>query len=266
MPSGRQLGILRWRHAINHPPAWLTTIFIWDRCRAPSSAMGIRGCRSRFAATPLRGRSDHCRCGRRHDGFLRSATKTDPLCQRRTPFRIGRRRDWVISWQLPPDAIPCGFEPVSDADMPAEHLAEKPALEADDMVALHRSPDRDSRQQRCRRGRALAKATERAMHRRNQARELIDADSILRDIATDNPRNQAEINCLRGAFIGHISFTRCFDWVYVVESVYFTICQARNIHRFLAAIEKRKPTRTDFPESPLMMMWIAPDDVDCSFS
>src|SRR5439155_11156091 len=40
MPSGRQLGILRWRHAINHPPAWLTTIFIWDRCRAPSSALG----------------------------------------------------------------------------------------------------------------------------------------------------------------------------------------------------------------------------------
>src|ERR1700674_5835066 len=40
MPSGRQLGILRWRHAINHPPAWLTIIFIWDRCRAPSSAMG----------------------------------------------------------------------------------------------------------------------------------------------------------------------------------------------------------------------------------
>ena len=246
MPSGRQLGILRWRHAINHPPAWLTTIFIWDRCRAPSSALGIRGCRSRFAATPLRGRSDHFRCGRRRDGFLRSATKTDPLCQRRTPFRIGRRGDWVISWQLPPDAILRGFKPVSDADMPAEHLAEKPALEADDTVALHRSPDRDSRQQRCRRGRALAKATERAMHRRNQACELIDADSILRDIATDNPRNQAEINCLRGAFIGHISFTRCLIGVYVVESAYFTIFQARNIHRFLAAIKKRKPTRADW--------------------
>jgi hypothetical protein len=109
MPSGRQLGILRWRHAINHPPAWLTTIFIWDRCRASSSALGIRGCRSRFAATPLRERSDHCRCGRRRDGFLGYATKTDPLCQRRTPFRIGRRGDWVISWQLPPDAIPRGF-------------------------------------------------------------------------------------------------------------------------------------------------------------
>jgi hypothetical protein len=35
MPRGRQLEIRRWRHAINHPPAWLTTIFIWDGCRAP---------------------------------------------------------------------------------------------------------------------------------------------------------------------------------------------------------------------------------------
>jgi hypothetical protein len=34
MPSGRQLGILRWRHDMNHPPTWLTTIWIWDRCRA----------------------------------------------------------------------------------------------------------------------------------------------------------------------------------------------------------------------------------------
>lgn len=56
MPSGRQLGILRWRHAINHPPAWLTTIFIWDRCRAPSSALGGSAAADRgFAATPLRG-------------------------------------------------------------------------------------------------------------------------------------------------------------------------------------------------------------------
>jgi hypothetical protein len=63
----------------------------------------------------------------------------------------------------------------------------------------------------------------------------------LRDIATDNPRNQAEINGLRGAFIGHIFFTPCLIGVYVVESAYFTIFQAQNIHRFLAVIEKRKP-------------------------
>ena len=77
---------------------------------------------------------------------------------------------------------------MSDADMPAEHLAEKPTLEANDMVALNRSPDRDSRHQRGRRrrGRALAEATERAMHRRYQTRNLINADTILRDITPDD--------------------------------------------------------------------------------
>jgi hypothetical protein len=97
---------------------------------------------------------------------------------------------------------------MSDADMPSEHLAEKPALEADDMVVLHRSPDRDSRHQRCRRRRrrALDEATERTMHRRNQSRNLINADTILRDITPDNLRDQAEINHLRGAFIGHIFY------------------------------------------------------------
>ena len=76
------------------------------------------------------------------------------------------------------------------------------------MVALYRSPDRDRRHQRGRRRRrrALAEATERAMHFCNQARELIDADSILRDVATDDPRNQAEINRLRGTFFNHIFY------------------------------------------------------------
>ena len=90
--------------------------------------------------------------------------------------------------------------------MPAEHLATISALEADDTVALHRSPDRDSRHQRSRHRRALAKTTERAMHCRNEARELIDADNILRDVATDDSRNQEEINCLRGTFINHILY------------------------------------------------------------
>jgi hypothetical protein len=43
----------------------------------------------------------------------------------------------------------------------------------------------------------------------------------LRDIATDNPRNQAEINRLRGACIGHISFTRCFDWSLCSRECFF---------------------------------------------
>ena len=50
------------------------------------------------------------------------------------------------------------------------------------------------------------------MHRRNQAPNLIDADTILRDITTDDLRNQAEINLSRGAFIGHIFYPKSFDW------------------------------------------------------
>jgi hypothetical protein len=89
---------------------------------------------------------------------------------------------------------------MSDAEMPAEHPAAISAFETDDMLVLHRSPDRD-----CRRRGALAEATERAMHFCNQARDLIDADSILRDVATDDPHNQAKISRLRGTF-NHIFY------------------------------------------------------------
>ena len=80
---------------------------------------------------------------------------------------------------------------MSDAEMAAEHLAAISAIETDDMVALYRSPDRDRRHQRRRRRRrcALAETTERAMHRRYQCRNLINADTILRDITPDDLRN-----------------------------------------------------------------------------
>src|ERR1700726_489075 len=39
MPNGRQLGTRRGRHAIKHPPGWLTTNCTWDQRRTPSSEM-----------------------------------------------------------------------------------------------------------------------------------------------------------------------------------------------------------------------------------
>jgi hypothetical protein len=42
------------------------------------------------------------------------------------------------------------------------------------------------------------------MHRRNQARDLVDADTTLRDMTTDDLRNQAGVNPPRTAVIGHI--------------------------------------------------------------
>jgi hypothetical protein len=114
----------------------------------------------------------------------------------------------VIRWQFPAGAVIGDFEIMGDPQMPPEHLGVIPALEANDMVALYRSPDRDRRHQRGRRRRrrALAEATERAMHRRYQSRYLINADTISRDITSDDFRNQAEIDHLRSAFIGHIFY------------------------------------------------------------
>jgi hypothetical protein len=107
----------------------------------------------------------------------------------------------VISRQLPATAIVRGFKPMSDVQMPAGHLAAVSAFEANDIVALYRPPNRDSRHQRCRRrhGRALDEATERAMHCRNQSRNLINVDTISAAApgpltATAQPTIAAELN------------------------------------------------------------------------
>jgi DNA-directed RNA polymerase subunit RPC12/RpoP len=56
----------------------------------------LGGCRSRFAATPLRGRCHHFRSRWCNGGFLRFATKPEVLCHRRTPLGIERRGDRVV--------------------------------------------------------------------------------------------------------------------------------------------------------------------------
>ena len=88
--------------------------------------------------------------------------------------------------------------------MPAQHLAAKPAFEANDMVVLHRAPDRDRRFQRDRCRRALAEAAEGTMYCCNQPRHLIEPDTIFSDITTDDLRHHARIHLLRTAVIGHI--------------------------------------------------------------
>ena len=128
--------------------------------------------------------------------------------------------------------------------MLAEHLAGKPTFEADDVVALYRSPDRDSRHQRSRRRRAFAKTTERAMHCRNEARELIDADSILHDVATDDPRTQAAINRLRGTFFNHIFYPSVRAGVYVVEIGSFDNLPNTKYLRLLAKIRGKQRSRS----------------------
>jgi hypothetical protein len=178
--------------------------------RGPSAEL-LGGCRSWFAATPQCGRCDDFGSRRLRDGLPRSP-EAELLCHRRTPLRIGRCGQRMICHQFPVGAIRRRFEPMSVAEMPAQHQATKPAFEADDMVVLHRSPNRDCRHQRDRLRRALAEATECAMHRHNQSRKLINGDTILRDITTDDLGNQAGINLLRAAVIGHIFCPNVVDW------------------------------------------------------
>jgi len=82
----------------------------------------------------------------------------------------------------------------------------------------------------------------------------------LRDIATDNPRNQAEINGLRGASIGHISFTPWLIGVYVVESAYFYKFSKRKIFTDFS------PRLRNENHSCRFSRITAYDDVDRSFS
>jgi hypothetical protein len=55
----------------------------------------------------------------------------------------------------------------------------------------------------------------------------------LRDITTDDLRNQARINLLRTAVIGHIFYPNAVDWVYVVERGF--VCNFASINILLFA-------------------------------
>ena len=130
--------------------------------------------------------------------------------------------------------------------MPAEHPAAISAFEADDMVVLHRSPNRDCRHQCDRLRRALAEATEGAMHRCNQSRELIDGDTILRNITTDDLRYQAGINLLRTAVIGHIFCPNVADWGLCSRTWFVCNFARREYLQFLGELPRPKSARRFF--------------------
>jgi hypothetical protein len=87
---------------------------------------------------------------------------------------------------LPAGAVIGDLETVCDPQMPAKRLCAKPALEADDVVLLHRASDR-----RCRLGWLLHRwgtpeTGKRAMHPDNQSCELVGLDLMMPQVATDD--------------------------------------------------------------------------------
>src|SRR5712691_8017445 len=144
------------------------------------------------------------RCRWRGDSFPPpQASEAALLCQCRAPLRVARSRQRMIRRQFPARAIRRGFEPMSDADVPAQHLAAEAAVETDHIVLLHRAPDRNRRRRRFFRRRGAPETGKRSPHFNNEARELIDADLVMLHIVTDNARDETRINLSCRATLCH---------------------------------------------------------------
>src|SRR6516162_4371056 len=133
---------------------------------------------------------------RRALGRASTATATEPElpCHGRTSRRIGRRRDWVVSWQLPAGVIRRGIEAVRAPQMTPERAAAKPTFEADHILGVHRSSDRHGWLEGFGWRGNLAEAAQRLMHGGDHRLELVGCHSIMFDVAADNPCDQMPAN------------------------------------------------------------------------
>lgn len=94
--------------------------------------------------------------------------------------------------EFPAETIGGDLKPVLHPQMAAQGLAAKPTFEADDMVMLHRPPDRHRRHQRLG-GRALPDI----VYRSDQTRQFTDRDavvSVVSDITAHEAGNEMRID------------------------------------------------------------------------
>src|SRR5712692_1220213 len=104
---------------------------------------------------------------------------------------ISWRSHRMFTRQVPASTILVDAQSMAGRDMPSEHLAAQAAFEADDVIAINRSPNRH-------RGCPLdlafscrfAEAGDDLMHRRDQDRELVGPNLVLPNIGGDNPRSE----------------------------------------------------------------------------
>jgi len=91
----------------------------------------------------------------------------------RTLFGIDWCGQQMIARQFPAAQIFGDLHSVPGSQMPPQCLAPETAFQADDMIMLHRSLDRDCRRARCRRLRWHPQMTKRVIDRGDQFRQLI---------------------------------------------------------------------------------------------
>src|SRR5271155_3573265 len=132
-----------------------------------------------------------CRFSRPASG----STETKLQCQRGSALRITGRCHWMVTGEVPASTILIYGKSMAGCDMPLEHLASPPAFEADDIIAVNRSPDRDGGSSLtpgfgCR----FSESRECLMNGRDQGRELFGRDLAVTDIRSDNPRREFSTN------------------------------------------------------------------------
>jgi hypothetical protein len=101
----------------------------------------------------------------------------------------------VIGRQFPAGAVIGVFEIMGDPQMSAKRLRTIPALEANHIVLLHRSPDRHRRFAGLLHWwRATPEIGERLMHLDDQSYELVGPDLVMPHVAADDVRDLMEID------------------------------------------------------------------------
>jgi hypothetical protein len=100
----------------------------------------------------------------------------------------------MLTGELPLRAILLHGQSMAGSEMPSEHLAAPAAFQANDIIAVDGSPDRDGG---CplfvEFGCGFPETYERLMHGRDQRSELIGPDLIAPNISGDNHRSEFSI-------------------------------------------------------------------------
>jgi len=100
----------------------------------------------------------------------------------------------MVARQVPAPEIFANLQSMAHAEVPAQGLTLEPTLEANHLVALHRSPDRHRRCP-CRfRLDRLPELADRLLYRADQRRQLIRCEGMIANIAGDDFCYRAQVN------------------------------------------------------------------------
>jgi hypothetical protein len=92
---------------------------------------------------------------------------------------------------------------VRDPQMPAQRLRAKSALEANDIILLHRAADRHRRPRRLLHRCGVPETRECAVHFDDQCCELVGRDLVMSHISADDLGDLMWIDLLRRVFVCH---------------------------------------------------------------